>query len=124
MFRDFLSGLITIKDVGPWIQRDIEQAKECKADAMLQALLQRASCAPETKQSKLLQKPECLKAVLSGHLLFWRRDSPERIDHEQMKIYGMRAPVPTVDRRKQAHTDTHATVEAQNLPWKKFLACS
>ncbi|KAG1787720.1 uncharacterized protein HD556DRAFT_1448400 [Suillus plorans] len=44
------------------IQHDIEQAKECKADAMLQALLQRASSAPETKQPELLQK--CLKAVL------------------------------------------------------------
>ncbi|KAG2359068.1 hypothetical protein BDR07DRAFT_1415906 [Suillus spraguei] len=35
---------------------------ECKADAMLQALLQHASSAPETKQPELLQK--CLEAVL------------------------------------------------------------
>ncbi|KAG2134881.1 uncharacterized protein EDB93DRAFT_835296 [Suillus bovinus] len=53
---------VQVKEVRPWIQRDIEQAKQCKADAMLQALLQRASCAPETKQPELLQK--CLKAVL------------------------------------------------------------
>ncbi|KAG2032582.1 hypothetical protein BDR03DRAFT_926566 [Suillus americanus] len=51
-----------VKKVRPWIQRDIEQVKECKADAMLQALLQRASSAPETEQPELLQK--CLKAVL------------------------------------------------------------
>ncbi|KAG2149147.1 uncharacterized protein EDB93DRAFT_1337111 [Suillus bovinus] len=53
---------VQVKEVRPWIQRDIEQAKQCKADAMLQALLQRASCAPETKQPELLQK--CLEAVL------------------------------------------------------------
>ncbi|KAG2096079.1 uncharacterized protein F5147DRAFT_763590 [Suillus discolor] len=53
---------VQIKEVRPWIQRDIEQAKQCKADVMLQALLQRASCAPETKQPELLQK--CLKGVL------------------------------------------------------------
>ncbi|KAG2130825.1 uncharacterized protein EDB93DRAFT_1331954 [Suillus bovinus] len=35
---------------------------ECKADAMLQALLQRSSSAPETEQPELFQK--CLKAVL------------------------------------------------------------
>ncbi|KAG2071556.1 hypothetical protein BDR04DRAFT_1075264 [Suillus decipiens] len=51
-----------VNKVRPWIQRDIEQVKACKADAMLQALLQRASSAPETKQPELLQK--CLKAVL------------------------------------------------------------
>ncbi|KAG2032563.1 hypothetical protein BDR03DRAFT_1094849 [Suillus americanus] len=53
---------VHVKEVRPWIQRDIEQSKQCKVDAMLQALLQRASCAPETKQPELLQK--CLKAVL------------------------------------------------------------
>ncbi|KAG1893857.1 uncharacterized protein F5891DRAFT_743724 [Suillus fuscotomentosus] len=56
---------VQVKEVRPWIQRDIEQAKQCKADAMLQALLQRASCAPcapKTKQPELLQK--CLKGVL------------------------------------------------------------
>ncbi|KAG2096097.1 uncharacterized protein F5147DRAFT_778460 [Suillus discolor] len=53
---------VQVKEIRPWIQRDIEQAKQCKADAMLQALLQRASCAPETKQPELLQK--CLKGVL------------------------------------------------------------
>ncbi|KAG2341860.1 hypothetical protein BDR05DRAFT_1060724 [Suillus weaverae] len=53
---------VQVKEVSPWIQRDIEQTKQCKADAMLQALLQRASCAPETKQPELLQN--CLKAVL------------------------------------------------------------
>ncbi|KAG2075856.1 hypothetical protein BDR04DRAFT_1068788 [Suillus decipiens] len=53
---------VKVKKVGPWIQRDIEQVKECKADAMLQVLLQRASSTPETKQPELLQK--CLKAVL------------------------------------------------------------
>ncbi|KAG2096095.1 uncharacterized protein F5147DRAFT_641750 [Suillus discolor] len=53
---------VQVKEVWPWIQRDIEQAKQCKTDVMLQALLQRASCAPETKQPELLQK--CLKGVL------------------------------------------------------------
>ncbi|KAG1903595.1 uncharacterized protein F5891DRAFT_1210137 [Suillus fuscotomentosus] len=53
---------VQVKKLRPWIQRDIEQVKECKADAMLQALLQRASSAPETEQPELLQK--CLKAVL------------------------------------------------------------
>ncbi|KAG2031062.1 hypothetical protein BDR03DRAFT_973469 [Suillus americanus] len=44
-------------------KREIEQAAEqYKADVMLQALLQRASCAPETKQPELLHK--CLQAVL------------------------------------------------------------
>ncbi|KAG2088561.1 uncharacterized protein F5147DRAFT_789387 [Suillus discolor] len=47
---------VQVKEVRLWIQRDIEQAKQCKADAMLQAFLQRASCAPETKQPELLQK--------------------------------------------------------------------
>ncbi|KAG2341852.1 hypothetical protein BDR05DRAFT_1060717 [Suillus weaverae] len=57
-------GLVGVKvnKVRPWIQRDIEQVRECKADAMLQALLQHASSAPETKQPELLQKR--LKAVL------------------------------------------------------------
>ncbi|KAG2104742.1 uncharacterized protein F5147DRAFT_654391 [Suillus discolor] len=53
---------VQVKEVRPWIQWDIEQAKQCRADAMLQALLQRTYCAPETKQPKLLQK--CLKGVL------------------------------------------------------------
>ncbi|KAG1796268.1 uncharacterized protein HD556DRAFT_1526312 [Suillus plorans] len=43
-------------------QCEIEQAKECNADAMLQAFLQRASSTLETKQPDLL--PRCLKAVL------------------------------------------------------------
>ncbi|KAG2032565.1 hypothetical protein BDR03DRAFT_1094850 [Suillus americanus] len=51
-------GLVGVqaKEVRPWIQRGIEQVKQCMADAMLQALLQRASCAPDTKQPELLQK--------------------------------------------------------------------
>ncbi|KAG2096096.1 uncharacterized protein F5147DRAFT_778458 [Suillus discolor] len=53
---------VQVNEVRPWIRRDIEQAKQCKADAMLQALLQHASCAPETKQPELLQK--CQKGVL------------------------------------------------------------
>ncbi|KAG2049243.1 hypothetical protein BDR06DRAFT_1012346 [Suillus hirtellus] len=53
---------VKVKNINPWIQWDIKQVKECKADAMLQALLQRASSAPETEQPELLQK--CLKAVL------------------------------------------------------------
>ncbi|KAG2032589.1 hypothetical protein BDR03DRAFT_903550 [Suillus americanus] len=53
---------VNVKKVRPWIKRDIEQVKGCRADAMLQVLLQRASSAPETKQPELLQK--CLKAVL------------------------------------------------------------
>jgi hypothetical protein len=53
-----------VKEIRPWIERDIEQAKQCKADAMLEALLQRASCTPkiDSEQSELL--PKCLKAVL------------------------------------------------------------
>ncbi|KAG2149131.1 uncharacterized protein EDB93DRAFT_1337101 [Suillus bovinus] len=108
------------------IQRDVEQAKECKADAMLQALLQRASCAPETKQPELLQK--CLKAVLpvcNGQISttlskssdiktalneyvrpgiennfygpFIRATNIALTYLEEIKVDGMRAPVPTVD---------------------------
>ncbi|KAG2097714.1 uncharacterized protein F5147DRAFT_816386 [Suillus discolor] len=108
------------------IQRDIEQAKECKADAMLQALLQRASSAPETKQPELLQK--CLKAVLpvcngqaSTALVkssdvetalkeyirpgvehnfygpFIRATNVALACLEEIKVDGMRAPVSAVD---------------------------
>ncbi|KAG2070795.1 hypothetical protein BDR04DRAFT_1053775 [Suillus decipiens] len=68
IFPVLLSGTLgpniqsSIKKVRPWIQRDIEQVKECNADAMLQILLQRACSSPETQQPELLQK--CLKAVL------------------------------------------------------------
>ncbi|KAG1899990.1 uncharacterized protein F5891DRAFT_336077 [Suillus fuscotomentosus] len=105
---------------------DIEQDKQCKADAMLQALLQRASCAPETKQPELLQK--CLKGVLpvcngqvsaggissSGIETSLREYVRPEIENdfyspfieatnialaclEEIKIDGMRAPVSTVD---------------------------
>ncbi|KAG1779616.1 hypothetical protein EV702DRAFT_1194993 [Suillus placidus] len=53
---------VNVDQIRPWIQRDIQETKECKADVMLQALLQRASCDKETEQPHLLQK--CLKAVL------------------------------------------------------------
>ncbi|KAG2114188.1 uncharacterized protein F5147DRAFT_607426 [Suillus discolor] len=117
---------VRVKEIRPWIQRDIEQAKQCKADAMLQALLQRASCAPETKQPELLQK--CLKAVLpvcngqvsaggiysSGietALKNYVRPGAENSFYgpfieatnialaclEEIKVDGMRAPVPAVD---------------------------
>ncbi|KAG1730088.1 hypothetical protein EDB19DRAFT_2012287 [Suillus lakei] len=117
---------VRIKEVRPWIQRDIEQAKQCKADAMLQALLQRASCSPETEQPELLQK--CLKGVLpvcngqvsaggicsSGvekALKKYVRPGVENNFHapfieatnialaclQEIKVDGMRAPVPAVD---------------------------
>ncbi|KAG2107959.1 uncharacterized protein F5147DRAFT_837161 [Suillus discolor] len=117
---------VQVKEVRPWIQRDIEQAKQCKADAMLQALLQRASCAPETEQPELLQK--CLKGILPvcNGQVFAGGMSSSGIETalkeyvrpgiesdfyspfieatnialaclEEIKIDGMRAPVFTVD---------------------------
>ncbi|KAG1905121.1 uncharacterized protein F5891DRAFT_976669 [Suillus fuscotomentosus] len=116
---------VKVEKVRPWIQRDIEQIKECKADAMLQALLQRASSAPETKQPELLQK--CLKAVLpvcngqastalessdiqtalseyvcpgvenNFYSPFIRTTNISLACLEEIKIDGMRARVPTVD---------------------------
>ncbi|KAG2032581.1 hypothetical protein BDR03DRAFT_985624 [Suillus americanus] len=115
-----------VKKVRPWIQRDIEQVKECKVDAMLQALLQRASSAPETKQPELLQK--CLKAVLpvcngqASTALVKSSDVDTALNEyvrpgaenkfygpfiratnialaclEEIKVDGMRAAVPAVD---------------------------
>ncbi|KAG1816325.1 uncharacterized protein BJ212DRAFT_1480776 [Suillus subaureus] len=115
-----------VKKVRPWIQRDIEQVKECKADAMLQALLQRASSTPETKQPELLQK--CLKAVLpvcngqASTALVKSSDVETALNEyvrpgaenkfygpfiratnialgclEEIKVDGMRAAVPAVD---------------------------
>ncbi|KAG1855233.1 hypothetical protein F4604DRAFT_2042436 [Suillus subluteus] len=115
-----------VKKVRPWIQRDIEQVKQCKADAMLQALLQRACSTPETEQPELLQK--CLKAVLpvcngqaSTALVkssdveialneyvrpgaenkfyspFIRATNIALACLEEIKVDGMRAPVPAVD---------------------------
>ncbi|KAG2051435.1 hypothetical protein BDR06DRAFT_588527 [Suillus hirtellus] len=117
---------VKVRKVGPWIQRDIEQVKECKADAMLQALLQRASSAPKTKQPKLLQK--CLKAVLPvcngqvSNALVKSSDIQTALNEyvcpgvennfyspfiratnialaclEEIEVDGMRAPVPAVD---------------------------
>ncbi|KAG2149127.1 uncharacterized protein EDB93DRAFT_1250051 [Suillus bovinus] len=117
---------VKVKQVRPWIQRDIEQVKECKADAMLQALLQRASSAPETEQPELLQK--CLKAVLpvcngqastalsksadvktalneyvrpgvenDFYSPFTRASNVALACLEEIKVDGMRAPVPAVD---------------------------
>ncbi|KAG1744150.1 uncharacterized protein EDB91DRAFT_1080942 [Suillus paluster] len=53
---------VQVGDLWPWIKRDIEQAKTCEADTMLQVFLQRASLDPETEQPALL--PRCLEAVL------------------------------------------------------------
>ncbi|KAG2750156.1 hypothetical protein P692DRAFT_20874667 [Suillus brevipes Sb2] len=53
---------VQVPELRPWIQRDVAQAKQCKVDAMLRALLQRASSNPNTIQSDLLEK--CLKEVL------------------------------------------------------------
>ncbi|KAG1883332.1 hypothetical protein F4604DRAFT_1982804 [Suillus subluteus] len=117
---------VHVKKVRPWIQRDIEQTKECKVDAMLQALLQRASSAPETQQPELLQK--CLKAVLpvcngqvsargiysSGIETALKKYVRPGVENkfygpfieatnialvclEEIKVDGMRAPAPTVD---------------------------
>ncbi|KAG1717241.1 hypothetical protein EDB19DRAFT_1923676 [Suillus lakei] len=117
---------VRIKEVRPWIQRDIEQAKQCKADAMLQALLQRASCSPETEQPELLQK--CLKEVLpvcngqvsaggirsSGVETALKKYVRPGVENnfyapfieatnialaclQEIKVDGMRAPVPAVD---------------------------
>ncbi|KAG1826529.1 hypothetical protein EV424DRAFT_1599826 [Suillus variegatus] len=117
---------VKVKKIRPWIQRDIEQVKECKADAMLQALLQRASSTPETEQPELLQK--CFKAVLpvcngqASTALVKSSDIETALSEyvrpgvennfygpfvratnialaclEETKIDGMRAPVPTVD---------------------------
>ncbi|KAG1819909.1 hypothetical protein EV424DRAFT_917300 [Suillus variegatus] len=117
---------VKVVKVRPWIQRDIEQVKECKADAMLQALLQCASSAPKTKQPELLQK--CLKAVLpvcngqASTALVKSSDIQTALNEyvcpgvesnfygpfiratnialtclEDIKIDRMRVPVPTVD---------------------------
>ncbi|KAG2070243.1 hypothetical protein BDR04DRAFT_1155842 [Suillus decipiens] len=119
-------GVLGVKKVRPWIQRDTEQVKECKADAMLQALLQRASSVPETKQPEVLQK--CLKAVLpvcngqTSTALVKSSDVETALNEYirpgvennfyspfiratnialaclgEIKIDGMRAPVPAVD---------------------------
>ncbi|KAG1730075.1 hypothetical protein EDB19DRAFT_1391181 [Suillus lakei] len=117
---------VRVKEVRPWIQRDIEQTKQCKADAMLQALLQRASCSPETEQPELLQK--CLKEVLpvcngqvsaggicsSGVETALKKYVRPGVENnfyapfieatnialaclQEVKVDGMRAPVPAVD---------------------------
>ncbi|KAG1865786.1 hypothetical protein DFJ58DRAFT_743145 [Suillus subalutaceus] len=119
-------GVLGARKVRPWIQRDIEQVKECKVDAMLQALLQRASSAPETKQPELLQK--CLNAVLpvcngqASTVLVKSSDVETALNDyvrpgaenkfygpfiratnialsclEEIKVDGMRATVPAVD---------------------------
>ncbi|OJA09990.1 hypothetical protein AZE42_03830, partial [Rhizopogon vesiculosus] len=51
-----------MENLRPWIERDIEQAQTCHADAMLSALLQRASNNPQTEQPQLLDM--CLAAVV------------------------------------------------------------
>ncbi|KAG2092324.1 uncharacterized protein F5147DRAFT_779719 [Suillus discolor] len=117
---------VKVKKIRPWIQRDIEQTKECNVDAMLQALLQRSSCAPHTIQPELLQK--CLQAVLpvcNGQVSTALANSSDIATAlheyvlpglenkyyspfikatnialaclEETKVDGMCAPVPTVD---------------------------
>ncbi|KAG2028775.1 hypothetical protein BDR03DRAFT_1063570 [Suillus americanus] len=141
-----------VKKVRPWIQRDIEQVKQCEADAMLQALLQRASSTPETKQPELLQK--CLKAASTAlikssevelalneyvhpgaenkfHSPFIRATDIALACLEEIKVDGMRAPVPAVDmiydetrkKKRKVQMDTNATAKPKNLPWKDILAC-
>ncbi|KAG1784951.1 uncharacterized protein HD556DRAFT_1451260 [Suillus plorans] len=107
-------------------KNDIEQVKQCKADAMLQALLQRASCASETKQPELLQKcpkavlPVCNGQVSAGGIYssgietalkkyvgpggegnfygpFIEATNIALACLEEIKVDGMRAPVPAVD---------------------------
>ncbi|KAG2051445.1 hypothetical protein BDR06DRAFT_958977 [Suillus hirtellus] len=94
---------VQVKDVRLWIQRDIEQAKQCKADAMLQALLQRASCAPETQQPELLclkgVPPVCNGQVSNGTVakIFWgeadRTSEPKILD----KVEKIAKVHPTVE---------------------------
>ncbi|KAG2138136.1 hypothetical protein BD769DRAFT_1663701 [Suillus cothurnatus] len=138
-----------VKKVRPWTQRDIEQAKECKTDAMLQALLQRASAAPESTQPELLQK--CLKAVLpvcngqasTAHVNssdiqtalndyvrpgvenkfygpFIRATNIVLVCLEEVKVDGMRAPVPAVDMVCQQNDmpmyQTHQTAKSTRKP--------
>ncbi|KAG1888135.1 hypothetical protein F4604DRAFT_1080581 [Suillus subluteus] len=145
---------VRVKEVRPWIQRDIEQVKQCKADAMLQALLQRASCAPETKQPELLQK--CLKAVLpvcngqvSAGGIYSSGVEPalKKYVHpgvesnfyspfieatnialaclEEIKVDGMRVPVPAVDMICQQNDmpmyQNHQTVKSTRKPDVVFL---
>ncbi|KAG1805969.1 uncharacterized protein BJ212DRAFT_796838 [Suillus subaureus] len=145
---------VNVKKVRPWIQRDIEQAKECKADAMLQALLQRASSSPETQQPELLQK--CLKAVLpvcngqvsaggiysSGVETALKRYVRPGVENnlyapfieatnialaclEDIKVDGMRAPVPAVDMICQQNDmpmyQNHQTVKSARKPDLVFL---
>ncbi|KAG2108496.1 uncharacterized protein F5147DRAFT_773692 [Suillus discolor] len=121
-----------VKKLRPWIQRDIEQVKECKADAMLQALLQRASSAPETAQPEFLQK--CLKAVLPVSLNEYMGPGVENSFYgpfirttnialaclEEIKVDGMGAPVPAVDMICQQNDmpmhQTHQTKKSTRKP--------
>ncbi|KAG2118222.1 uncharacterized protein F5147DRAFT_768356 [Suillus discolor] len=140
---------VKVKKIRPWIQRDIEQVKECKADAMLQALLQRASSAPETEQPELLQKcfnavlPVCngqastalvkssdIETALSEYVLpgvennfygpFVKATNIALACLEEIKVDGMRVPVPTVDMICQQNDmpmhQTHQTVTSTRKP--------
>ncbi|KAG2353707.1 hypothetical protein BDR07DRAFT_1379250 [Suillus spraguei] len=48
-------GGVQAKEICLWIQLGMEQAKQCKANVMLQAHLRHAFCAPEMKQPEFLQ---------------------------------------------------------------------
>ncbi|KAG2087336.1 hypothetical protein BD769DRAFT_484882 [Suillus cothurnatus] len=145
---------VNVKKVRPWIQRDVEQAKQYRADAMLQALLQRVSSAPETTQPELLQK--CLIAVLpvcngqvsaGGICLSGIETALKKYVHpgvenkfyspfieatnialtclEEIKIDGMRAPVPAVDMICQQNDmpmyQNHQTAKSTRKPDAIFL---
>ncbi|KAG2035198.1 hypothetical protein BDR03DRAFT_1012715 [Suillus americanus] len=147
-------SLVGVKKVRPWIQRDIEQVKECGAEAMLQALLQRASSAPETQQPELLHK--CLKAVLpvcngqvsagcihsSGIETALKKYVRPGVENrfygpfieatnialaclQEIKVDGMRAPVPAVDMICQQNDmpmyQNHQTVKSTRKPEVVFL---
>ncbi|KAG1883292.1 hypothetical protein F4604DRAFT_1920496 [Suillus subluteus] len=125
-------GLLSarVKKVRPWIQRDIEQVKECKADAMLQALLQRASSAPETEQPELLQKSSDIETALNEYVHpgvenkfygpFIRTTNIALACLEEIKVDGMRAAVPAVDMICQQNDmpmyQTHQTAKSTRKP--------
>ncbi|KAG0696690.1 hypothetical protein DFH29DRAFT_1082776 [Suillus ampliporus] len=69
---------VEVEQIRPWIQRDIQEAKTCQADAMLEVLLQRASLDRKTEQPGLLER--CLEAVLpvcNGRVKCAGKDEPK-----------------------------------------------
>ncbi|KAG0699555.1 hypothetical protein DFH29DRAFT_1070617 [Suillus ampliporus] len=90
---------VEVEKIRPWIQRDIEQAKTCPVDAMLQVLLQRASIDHKTEQPGLLER--CLEAVLpvcNGRVKCAGKDEP-KLHSSRIKKALDRYVLPGVERK-------------------------